>query len=485
MNAPQSTAQTISQELRDLCQQQGVLPLEMTAEFLLIAVNQENPQRDAQLRFASGRKIRHEYWSDAELEAAFNPAEKSALPPETAGSAQQQKREDRGYYQLDTTHSEPVVRFLDQTLQSAIQRRASDIHFEPSAHGFNVRLRIDGVLQDLKISTAIPATQIAARLKIMAQLDIAERRLPQDGTLRLIHEQRHYPMRISTLPTQYGEKVVLRLQENHQQTLVLEELGLSDAQIHLYLKALNNPQGFILVTGPTGSGKTLTLYSGLQQLNNQQRSICSVEDPIEMPLEGMNQTAINPKIGLTFGQILRALLRQDPDVIMIGEIRDSETAEIAVKAAQTGHLVLSTLHTNSACEALIRLEHMGLQPYLLASSLKLVIAQRLVRLLCPHCKQRLSAESFVTHAAWQGELRAWQATGCKHCFSGYYGRIGVYEMLPITPEIQQQLLCGANLHQLEKLAREQGNLSLVHTGLHLVNQGLTSLEEFHRVLGQA
>lgn len=276
--------------------------------------------------------------------------------------------------------------------------------------------------------------------------------------------------------------MVLRVQQGEQQELPLDQLGMSRADLARYATALACPQGLILVTGPTGSGKTVTLYSGLRQLNDAQSNLCSVEDPIEIPLFGVNQTQINAKTDLSFARVLRALLRQDPDVIMIGEIRDAETAEIAVKAAQTGHLVLSTLHTNSTGETLTRLMHMGIPGYLLAGCLKLVIAQRLVRRLCRHCRYPHSQPTHFPASVWPEPLTAWRADGCEHCFGGYYGRIGVYELLAITPEIQAVLLANAAPSLLADVAREQGQLSLLQAGLALASEGTTSLEELYRVI---
>ena len=275
--------------------------------------------------------------------------------------------------------------------------------------------------------------------------------------------------------------MVLRVQQGEQQELPLDQLGMGRADLARYAAALACPQGLILVTGPTGSGKTVTLYSGLRQLNDAQSNLCSVEDPIEIPLFGVNQTQINAKTELSFARVLRALLRQDPDVIMIGEIRDAETAEIAVKAAQTGHLVLSTLHTNSTGETLTRLMHMGIPGYLLAGCLKLVIAQRLVRRLCRHCRYPHSQPTHFPASVWPEPLIAWRADGCEHCFGGYYGRIGVYELLAITPEIQAALLTNTAPSLLADVAREQGQLSLLQAGLALASEGTTSLEELYRV----
>lgn len=284
--------------------------------------------------------------------------------------------------------SASVVQLLHETLHKAIQLRASDIHFEPVEHGYQIRFRVDGVLQLQPLLPVHFAAPLTARLKVLGNLDIAERRLPQDGQMEIAIEKHTCSFRIATLPVYHGEKVVLRLMTQTAQTFELSELGMSPDDCTRFQLALANPQGMILVTGPTGSGKTITLYSALKILNQVTSNLCSVEDPVEIPMRGLNQTQINTKAGLNFQSVLRALLRQDPDIIMVGEIRDGDTAEIAIKAAQTGHLVLSTLHTNSTAETVVRLEQMGVERWMLASALNMVVAQRLVRKLCPHCKQR-------------------------------------------------------------------------------------------------
>ncbi|MCX8665401.1 MULTISPECIES: GspE/PulE family protein [unclassified Gilliamella] len=363
---------------------------------------------------------------------------------------------------------EQLVASLDKLLLSALDKRASDIHFEPYHNYYRIRMRIDGVLQDMLTPPFSLAKQIAARLKIMANLNIAEQRLPQDGQLMIDR----YAMRISTLPVINGEKIVLRVMDNQESKLTINDLGLSADNLLSFQKLLDYPQGLILVTGPTGSGKTVTLYSGLKRLNRSDRNICSVEDPIEVPIEGINQTSVNIKAGLTFSVILRALLRQDPDVMMIGEIRDQETAEIAIQAAQTGHLVLSTLHTNSSIEALTRLNQMGIENYLLSSSLKLIIAQRLVRKLCNYCKVVSNQLIFLGDEAIPHHI----ATGCSHCIGGYKGRMGLYEFLVLTPEIQHQILT----HQLSVPA---SMITLKQAGYKMIKDGITSVAELHRVLG--
>ncbi|AGB81078.1 type II secretory pathway, ATPase PulE/Tfp pilus assembly pathway, ATPase PilB [Serratia sp. FGI94] len=469
-------SQTINAEIHALCRRYQALALSEDQQSLTIALHGEPPAPLLNaLRFASGKRITLEQWPLARLEQALfqSPVQQPV----------QEEAAETGGPTLDDDADAPAVNFINQTLRSAIQRRASDIHFEPYQQQLSIRLRIDGVLQTVSPPPLALSQRIIARLKIMAQLDIAERRLPQDGQLGVQLDRSRYSMRISTLPTLYGEKVVLRILQTDRQDLPLEQLGMTEDDRAQFAAALAAPQGMILVTGPTGSGKTVTLYSGLHQLNDRQRNLCSVEDPVEIPLFGVNQTQVNGKIDLSFSRVLRALLRQDPDVIMIGEIRDGETAEIAVKAAQTGHLVLSTLHTNSTSETLTRLTNMGIPGYLLAASLRLVIAQRLVRRLCLHCRHRQTETLHFPAALWPQPLTPWRAEGCEHCFGGYYGRIGIYELLHITSEIQHGLLQHQTAEQLDEIAQRQGQTSLLQAGLALVAEGTTSLQEVYRVIG--
>ncbi|GAB3420130.1 type II secretion system protein GspE [Erwinia aphidicola] len=421
-----------------------------------------------ELRFATQSAIEVECWPQARLEQFIQREGSSAT-----ASAQESAEE----------YSGAAVVKINELLTQALQKRASDIHLEPQEKGLRVRLRVDGVLQQLPGSWAENSAPLIARLKILASLDIAERRVPQDGQFSLQLGQQTHSFRLSTLPVRGGEKAVVRLLQSDSQSVALENLKMPAPQLKRYREALSRPQGMILVTGPTGSGKTFTLYSGLSWLNIATRNLCSVEDPVEIPLAGINQTQIHPRSGLDFHRVLRALLRQDPDVIMIGEIRDGETAEIAVKAAQTGHLVLSTLHTNSTTETLVRLGQMGVPGYLLASALKLVIAQRLVRRLCPHCRQPAEATAHLPSHIWPGTIQNWHAVGCDRCFSGFYGRLALFEMLPISARLQNALASSAMPEELEKIARQQGLNSLFVEGLHCVNRGDTTLEELTRVAG--
>ncbi|AXW88737.1 type II secretion system protein GspE [Lonsdalea britannica] len=468
------TTSRLSDELKILCQRYRALLLTLDEQSITVAVgNAPAVEMLTALKFASNRRVLIEKWPAARLEKQLSP------PPSA--------REKASIYQptpeVEEQEDIPVVKFINETLSSAIQRRASDIHFEPMTMHCRIRLRIDGVLQEVPSAPDELTPRLIARLKIMGKLDIAERRLPQDGQFTLQLDRECYSLRIATLPIQTGEKVVLRVLQTQQQALTLDTLGLATGALKAFKRVLRLPQGLILVTGPTGSGKTFTLYSAIRWLNTTSCNICSVEDPVEIPLEGINQTAVSTKSRLDFGRVLRALLRQDPDVIMIGEIRDAETADIAVKAAQTGHLVLSTLHTNSASETITRIRHLGVPGYLLASALKLIIAQRLVRRLCPHCRQPVPAETVSSHASWSGPLKQWRPQGCNHCFSGYYGRVAIYDLLTLSPALQQTLADNGKVLCDNAHAWYSRSNSLFHAGLALVNEGITSLDEVYRVVG--
>ncbi|MEG6180860.1 type II secretion system protein GspE [Enterobacter sichuanensis] len=415
------------------------------------------------LRFATQKRVDIECWSAERMEKHRQLMSQSHLPV------------------VSQTHS--TVDILNHTLQQAINQRASDIHIEPGEHACQIRLRIDGVLYPQPPLSASLASQFSARLKVLGNLDIAERRLPQDGQFTIELANAPVSFRIATLPCSGGEKIVLRLLHQVQQALEPKALGMSAEQLARFNGVLHQPQGLILVTGPTGSGKTVTLYSALQARNTPEVNICSVEDPIEIPLAGLNQTQINPRAGLTFQSVLRALLRQDPDIIMVGEIRDGETAGIAINAAQTGHLVLSTLHTNSTTEALTRLEQMGVARWMISSALSMVIAQRLVRRLCPHCRREGSEHADLPRAVWPRPLPRWQPTGCDRCYHGFYGRVAIFEVLTIDNDLRQAIDRGAGTEVIEASARQAGMVSLFEHGCMAVEEGLTTIEELIRVLG--
>ncbi|MDX3772530.1 ATPase, T2SS/T4P/T4SS family [Chromatiaceae bacterium AAb-1] len=392
-------------------------------------------------------------------------------------------------YQPRATEEQSVIDFINQVLQQALQYSASDIHIEPGEKHCRIRLRIDGALYILSQLPVALSGRLTARIKVMSQLDIAEKRLPQDGRFQLnLPGGQTADSRVSTLPALWGEKVVLRLLNPDNTLPPLEQLGFTAEQLQHYRQQLSKPQGLILVTGPTGSGKTVSLYSGLQLLNHPDINIATAEDPVEITLTGVNQVQINPRIGLSFAASLRAFLRQDPDIIMVGEIRDTETAEIAIKAAQTGHLVLSTLHTSSAAETLNRLQQMNIAPYNLASAVTLIMAQRLVRCLCPHCKipeplpvAALTAQGFS--AAQASQLNLFRAAGCQHCINGYKGRTGIYEVMPVSRNIAALVLQQADAQQIAAQAQQEGMLSLWAAALQKVAAGITSLNEINRVLG--
>jgi len=381
----------------------------------------------------------------------------------------------------------PVVKFVNKILVDAIKRGASDIHFEPFETQYRVRLRMDGMLRAVASPPMKLASRISSRIKVMAGLDIAERRVPQDGRIKLnLSKSRAVDFRVSTLPTLFGEKIVMRILDGSAAKLGIDALGYEDAQKKLYLDAIHKPYGMVLVTGPTGSGKTVSLYTALNILNTAERNISTVEDPVEIRVEGINQVQQNTKRGMTFAAALRSFLRQDPDVIMVGEIRDLETAEIAIKAAQTGHMVLSTLHTNDAPQTVARLMNMGIAPYNITSSVTLVIAQRLARRL-HDCKKPIELPSNVLLAAGftQEEIDAgltiYEAVGCDSCNEGYKGRVGLYQVMPMLEDIQKIILQGGNALQIAEVARNAGINDLRASALLKVKKGVTSLAEIDRV----
>jgi type IV pilus assembly protein PilB len=388
----------------------------------------------------------------------------------------------------DDVEDAPIVRFVNKVLLDAIRRGASDIHFEPFEKMFRVRFRVDGVLKEIAQPPVQLTGKIAARLKVMSRLDIAERRVPQDGRIKMrLSKTRAIDFRVSSCPTLYGEKIVLRILDSSQAMLGIEALGYEPFQKELYLKHLAKPQGMILVTGPTGSGKTVSLYTGLNILNREDTNISTAEDPAEINLPGVNQVNVNNKVGLTFASALRAFLRQDPDVVMVGEVRDLETAEIAIKAAQTGHLVLSTLHTNDAPQTLTRLIDMGVKPYAIATSVSLIIAQRLARRLCNQCKvliavppEALRKEGFQENDIATG-IKVYGPKGCGSCLDGYKGRVGIYQVLEVSQEIGRIIMTGGNAIDIAEQAEKEGVWDLRRSGLEKVRAGLTSLEEINSV----
>jgi len=388
----------------------------------------------------------------------------------------------------DDIEAAPVVRFVNKVLLDAIKRGASDVHFEPYEKQFRVRTRLDGVLSEVAQPPVALANKVCARLKVMSRMDIAERRVPQDGRIKMrLSKNRAIDFRVNTCPTLFGEKIVLRILDPSSAKLGIDALGYEDDQKEMYQKHLDKPYGMILVTGPTGSGKTVSLYTGLNILNTEARNISTAEDPSEINMPGINQVNINPKVGLTFASALRAFLRQDPDIIMVGEIRDLETADIAIKAAQTGHLVLSTLHTNDAPRTLTRLVDMGVKPYAIATSVSLIIAQRLARKLCDNCKEvrevpreALEKEGFEAEDIDDG-LTIFGPVSCKSCNDGYKGRIGIFQVMEVSETMGKIIMADGNAMQIAEQAANEGVIDLRRAGLNKVKEGVTSLEEINRV----
>jgi len=381
----------------------------------------------------------------------------------------------------------PIVRFVNKILLDSIKKGVSDIHLEPFEKKFRIRFRADGILAEVASPPVSISNRIISRIKVMSKMDIAERRVPQDGRIKMqLSRNRAIDFRVNTCPTLFGEKVVLRILDPTSAQIGIEKLGFEPEQQKLFMQAIFRPYGMVLVTGPTGSGKTVSLYTGLNILNSIERNISTAEDPVEITVEGINQVNVNPKAGLTFAEALKAFLRQDPDVIMVGEIRDLETASIAVKAAQTGHLVLSTLHTNDAPQTINRLMQMGIEPFNIVSAVNLIMAQRLARRLCEHCKKDADfPDNVLLSAGFKqediGSFTIYEAVGCEHCNNGYKGRVGIYQVLPISENMRALILSGGNAMQMAELAKSEGINDLRASGLLKVRQGITSLEEIDRV----
>jgi len=390
---------------------------------------------------------------------------------------------EEGYDLLEKSTDNPVIRMLNATLSEAISQKASDIHFEPIENNLIIRYRIDGVLQQRRSPPQEYIAQILTRIKVMASLDIAEQRLPQDGRIKLRIGKRQIDFRVSTLPVVYGERIVLRILDKGQIDFGLEHVGMNEKTLKTFRNLSKMPEGIILVTGPTGSGKTTTLYSALSEIDSSTMNIMTIEDPVEYKLQKIAQIAVNPKINLTFSAGLRHILRQDPDVVMIGEIRDEETAQIAIQSSLTGHLVFSTLHTNDAPSALTRLADMGIEPYLLSSSIIGVLAQRLVRKICPKCKEGYKplAEEKKKLGLEKAEV-FYRGKGCKSCFdTGYKGRVGIYELMEVTPAIKKQVVKSPDAGELKNLFLKEGGEDLRQSGIKLLLEGITTSEEVFRM----
>ncbi|MDW1847951.1 type IV-A pilus assembly ATPase PilB [Vibrio sp. Vb2110] len=482
--------------LRELITRHNALPLQRTSSTLLLAVaDPTNQQAEDDFRFATGLQVELVLGDFSQLSAAIRRLYGRSLSHEKSGLKEINQEElanlvDVGADEIDNIEDlsqdeSPVSRYINQILLDAVRKGASDIHFEPYEKMYRVRLRCDGILIETQQPPSHLSRRLSARIKILSKLDIAERRLPQDGRIKLkLNQDTAIDMRVSTLPTLFGEKIVLRLLDSSSASLDIDKLGYSEQQKQLYLDALRRPQGMILMTGPTGSGKTVSLYTGLSILNKPEINISTAEDPVEINLSGINQVQVQPKIGFGFAEALRSFLRQDPDVVMVGEIRDLDTAEIAIKASQTGHLVLSTLHTNSAAETVIRLSNMGVESFNLASSLSLIIAQRLARKLCSHCKQSQELTVQLQHLGIQASDNIFKANpdGCNECTHGYSGRTGIYEVMRFDEFLSEALIKGASVHELEKLAIANGMSTLQMSGIEKLKQGITSFSELQRVL---
>ncbi|HEQ1857695.1 TPA: Flp pilus assembly complex ATPase component TadA [Providencia alcalifaciens] len=453
----------VFKELKVLCDKNYIVIIDYNEKRLSIAtIEKPNDNLLSTLRFIASVPVCYEIWPKEKIDHYFN---RHVL----------EINEDENTYQANTIEpinvASPAVDFVDDLLKMAVRKRASDIHLEPTKHTLKIRLRVDGKLYVIPSPPHEINNEVIARIKILSKMNIAEKRIPQDGQMNWSFERKNFSIRLSSMPTLHGEKLVLRLL-NTQLKYSLEHIGMCSTLLPLLKNTLQKPQGLILVTGPTGSGKTVTLYSALEYLNQTSRNISTIEDPIEIPLGGINQTQVHEKYSLTFAFILRALLRQDPDVIMIGEIRDEETAQIAARAAQTGHLVLSTLHTNCTVSAITRMEQLGVDRNQLQSCLKMVIAQRLVRKLCIYCKQETAT---ITPINSIRNIKEYHSTGCEHCFSGFMGRTAIYEYLDQT--------------QLDFILKDNGELTdnfktLFQASLERVEAGETTLQEIYSVIGQ-
>jgi type IV pilus assembly protein PilB len=479
-----------------LIRQHHTLPLFKRGNRLFVAVSDPtNLQALDEIKFHTGISTETILVEDDKLTKAIEKALDSADTSMTdlldedldnleVTSGDEENKKDDVDADIDDT---PVVRFVNKVLLDAINKGASDIHIEPYEKSFRIRFRQDGVLLEVASPPQSMANRLIARIKVMSKMDIAERRVPQDGRIKMaLSKKRAIDFRVNSCPTLFGEKVVLRILDPSSAKLGIDALGYEEEQKQLYLDNLNKPYGMILVTGPTGSGKTVSLYTGLNILNTPDRNISTCEDPVEINLAGINQCNMNPKAGLTFASALRAFLRQDPDIIMVGEIRDLETAEIAIKAAQTGHMVMSTLHTNDAPQTLTRLANMGVPPYNIASSVNLIIAQRLARRLCNNCKKVIDIprEALLEEGFAEEELpslKIYGPVGCDQCAEGYKGRVGIYQVMPVSEAMGRIIMENGNALQLGDQARKEGVADLRESGLKKVRDGVTSLEEINRV----
>ena len=471
-----------------LANQKKLLPIEEAESSFTVAISDPlDFDSIAELKILLKKKIKLIFCPRPSIETAIercyhqNEEETKRLFSDLETDATRQGSEEDVYDLLEKSDENPVIRMVNTLFLEAIQAGASDMHFEPKETGLSVRYRVDGILQQRHVPPREYQLQILTRLKVMAKMDIAEHRLPQDGRIKLRHGGREIDFRVSTLPTVYGERIVIRILDKGKVLLGLEQIGMEEGLLKQLKKLIRASEGIILVTGPTGSGKTTTLYSALSELNDAKRNIITVEDPVEYKIAGISQVNVAPKIDLTFAKGLRHILRQDPDIIMIGEIRDKETAEIAIQASLTGHLVFSTLHTNDAPSALTRLADMGIEPYLLASSVLGVVAQRLVRKICTACIQEYEpSDEEKRELAIEGTL--YRGEGCSACFgTGYKGRLPLYELMQVTREMKTQVLKSQDAQALRKVALKEGMRSLFEAGVKLALSGETTSAELLRV----
>ncbi|NNF17993.1 MAG: type IV-A pilus assembly ATPase PilB [Gammaproteobacteria bacterium] len=485
----------------ELLNKHRVLPLSRRGKRLFIAVSDPtNLQAIDEIKFATGLSVEaivvEDDKLDEEVGRAIEALDSSSFDTFADDDFDLENLEVSGGEELqddgitrDDVDDAPVVRFVNKVLLDAIKKGASDVHFEPYEKTFRIRTRQDGILREVARPPVGLSGKLCARLKVMSRLDIAERRLPQDGRIKMkLSKNRAIDFRVSTCPTLFGEKIVLRILDPSSAKLGIDALGYEEFQKKIYMDNLAKPYGMILVTGPTGSGKTVSLYTGLNILNTEDRNISTAEDPAEINLPGINQVNVNNKVGLTFASALRAFLRQDPDVIMVGEIRDLETAEIAIKAAQTGHLVLSTLHTNDAPKTLTRLVDMGVKPFAIATSVSLIIAQRLARRLCSNCKaikevprEALLKEGFTEEDIDSGAMTINAPVGCNQCSDGYKGRVGIYQVMEVSEEMGRIIMEGGNAETIARQAEKENIWDLRRSALEKVKNGITSLEEINRV----
>ncbi len=473
-----------------MAKQKKVLPVDETPSSFIVAISDPlDYEVITELRLLLKKQIQPIYSPKSTIETAIERCyhqreeETKRLFSDLEKDSRLQGVEEETYDLLEQAEGNPVIRMVNTIILEAIQFGASDIHFEPTEAGLMIRYRMDGILQQKHIPPREYQMQIITRLKVMAKMDIAEHRLPQDGRIKLHHGGREIDFRVSTLPIVHGERIVIRILDKGNVVLGLDRIGMNELHLSQMRKLISIPEGIVLVSGPTGSGKTTTLYSAISELNDMERNIITVEDPVEYKITGISQVSVNPRIDLTFAKGLRHILRQDPDVIMIGEIRDKETAEIAIQASLTGHLVFSTLHTNDAPSALTRLADMGIEPYLLASSILGVVAQRLVRKICPDCKiVYLPEDEELAEMGLEFKVPFYRGLGCDKCLgTGYKGRLAIYEIMLVTPKIKSQVMMSQDAEKLREVALQQGMRTLFSDGLERVIDGKTTSKEVLRV----